>query len=336
MTRRLAALLLVLVPAAARADDDRDALRAAVVKGLKRLEQGSANYLTKRQCFSCHHQALTVAAFASARRRGFEVDEAKFKAQVEFSLKSFKGKEDRIAKGRDIGGGNTTAAFALFCLESGGHAADETTAALVEHLLVRQSDDGSWPATTRRPPSEGSKFTTAALALRALKAYGPAKDAKDADELRKRIEKAAEKGRAWLLKNEPEDTEDKLWRLRALATAGAERKEIDAARDLLLKEQLKDGSWAQLPNKDGDAYATAAVLMALRTAGVEPGDEAYRKGVRWLLKEQGEHGGWEVQTRSRPVQVFFDNGDPGGKSQFISFLATGWATLALLEACPEK
>jgi N-acyl-D-amino-acid deacylase len=43
-----------------------------------------------------------------------------------------------------------------------------------------------------------------------------------------------------------------------------------------------------------------------------------------------------VQTRSRPVQVFFDNGDPGGKSQFISFLATGWATLALLEACPEK
>ena len=42
------------------------------------------------------------------------------------------------------------------------------------------------------------------------------------------------------------------------------------------------------------------------------------------------------QTGSRPVQVFFDNGDPGGKSQFISFLATGWATLALLESCPEK
>jgi hypothetical protein len=34
------------------------------------------------------------------------------------------------------------------------------------------------------------------------------------------------------------------------------------------------------------------------------------------------------------LQPFFDNGDPGGKSQFISFAATGWATLALLETVP--
>jgi hypothetical protein len=37
---------------------------------------------------------------------------------------------------------------------------------------------------------------------------------------------------------------------------------------------------------------------------------------------------------AKVVQPFFDNGDPGGKSQFISFSATNWAVLALLEAIP--
>jgi len=52
------------------------------------------------------------------------------------------------------------------------------------------------------------------------------------------------------------------------------------------------------------------------------------------LDTQKEDGAWIVQTRARPLQLFFDNGDPGGKSQFISFAATNWAVLALLETVP--
>ena len=59
-----------------------------------------------------------------------------------------------------------------------------------------------------------------------------------------------------------------------------------------------------------------------------------RRGLAYLLKTQREDGAWIVETRSRPVQIFFDNGDPGGKSQFISFAATNWAVLALLETLP--
>src|SRR5262249_34283715 len=251
------------------------------------------------------------------------------------TIERFK-KQEQIVKGQGIGGANTTVAYALFTLEAAGHAPDETTAALVEFLLVKQRSDGAWPATTKRPPTEGSLFTNNALALRALQKYGPAKDAKDADELRKRIDAALAKGRDWLLKNKPDDTEDKAFRLRALVTAGADAKEIDSARDLLLKEQRDDGSWSQLSDHDGDAYATALVLMALRQAGVKPDDVAYQKGVKYLLKTQREDGGWVVETRSRPIQIFFDNGDPGGKSQFISFAATGWAVRALLEAVSDR
>jgi hypothetical protein len=76
--------------------------------------------------------------------------------------------------------------------------------------------------------------------------------------------------------------------------------------------------------------------MALRRAGVPSDHTAYRKGVAYLLKTQTPEGAWLVKTRSKPVQRFFDNGDPGGKDQFISFAATGWAVQALLECVPAR
>jgi hypothetical protein len=51
--------------------------------------------------------------------------------------------------------------------------------------------------------------------------------------------------------------------------------------------------------------------------------------VAFLLKTQQPDGSWLVETRSKPIQKFFDNGDPHGKSQFISITATGWAVAAL-------
>jgi N-acyl-D-amino-acid deacylase len=332
--RWLAVLSAVLIGVSVvRADDPS---RSAIEKGLRRIEQGAENYTKKRTCFSCHHTGMSLLSLSSARRRGFEVEQAKIKHQLDFTLKAFKSKKERILKGQGIEGGNTQAAYGLFVMEGAGHPADETTAALVEYLLQRQHKDGSWPALANRPPTEGSRFTNTALVLRALRHYGPAKDADKADELRERIDKAFAKGRDWLLKNKPETTEDKMFHLRGLVHGGADKKDIETARAALLNEQLKDGSWAQLPNTDGDAYATGGVVMALRRAGLKTTDAAYQNAVKYLLKTQQDDGAWIVQTRSKPVQVFFDNGDPGGKSQFISFAATNWAVLALLEQYPVR
>ena len=77
-------------------------------------------------------------------------------------------------------------------------------------------------------------------------------------------------------------------------------------------------------------------LAALRHAGLEVTHEAYKKGIRYLLNTQRKDGAWVVQTRSPPLQRYFDNGDAGGRSQFISFAATSWAVIALLETMPLK
>jgi N-acyl-D-amino-acid deacylase len=310
-------------------------VKAAIGKGLKRVEQGASNYPKHRQCFSCHHQAMAVLSLASARQRGFPVDDEMLKQQVEFSLKTFRNKA-LIARGQGVGGDSTGVVYALHTFAAAGHPHDDTTAALVEYLLVKQRTDGSWPiaAFGDRPPTMGSLFTNAGLALFVLKKYSPPKGAAGAAALRERIDDAVTKGRAWLLANKPASTEDKVFHLRGLVDGGAGATAVDAARDRLLGEQLKDGSWAQLAGMSGDSYATATVLVALRRAAVDTSHEAYKTGVRYLLDTQTEDGAWIVQTRSRPLQRFFDNGDPGGKSQFISYAATNWAVMALLETIP--
>lgn len=334
MLERMRRALLVLAPlllAHSCAIAAEPTLKPAIEKALRRLDQGSGNYIKNRKCFSCHHQAVAILSMTAAGKRGIAIDPVKLRQQVDFTLDTFRPKLDRVAEGKSVPGASTMTVYALFTLEAAAHPADDTTDALVRYLLVRQNADGSWSALARRPPTEGSPFTNTALGVRALRVYGMKKDDEEHNRL---VTAAIERGKEWLAQASPKDTEDRAFHLQGLVEVD-EAARIAVARATLIKEQRDDGSWSQLPGKrDGDAYATAIVLIALRRAGLAVDDPAYRKGVKYLLTTQKEDGSWLVETRSRPVQEFFDNGDPGGKSQFISFAATGWATLALLEALP--
>lgn len=335
--RTFAVLAVALLPVSlARADEIMDpALKSAIDKGLKRIEAGVTNYPRHRQCFSCHHQAMAVFSMTAARQRGFNIDEALLQKQIDFSLRSFRHKSI-IAKGQGVGGDSTSVVYALHTFAVAGHPYDDTIAALVKYLLARQRKDGAWPVPAQRPPTMGSLFTNTALALFTLKEYGPPVDAPDAAKLKEGIDSALDRGRAWLLANKPSVTEDKVFHLRGLVYAAADRQQIEAARADLLRDQHVEGGWAQLPGMSADAYATGTVLAALGHARLGADHDAYKKGVKYLLDAQDTDGAWIVKTRSRPLQPFFDNGDAGGKSQFISFAATNWAVIALLQAVPPS
>jgi len=331
--RTLVVLMLGVGLNAARADDISGSAKVAVTLALTRIEAGATNYPEHRQCFSCHHQAMAMLSLTAAHKRGFAINADLLKEVEAFSLKTFRGKESSIRRGQGVGGDSVGVVYVLHGLAAVGRPYDKTSAALVEYLLVKQRADGSWPipAGGDRPPTMGSLFTNAGLAMLALKKHGPPKDAPGAAELQRRIDAAAERGLGWLLANEPSSTEDRVFYLRGLVDGGADLAVIERAVEGLLHEQRPDGGWAQLPRMTSDAYATATALVAMRYAGLEATHPAYRRGVKYLLDTQRDDGAWLVQTRSRPLQVFFDNGDVGGKSQFISFAATSWAVLALLE-----
>ena len=81
MMNGLLFILVLSMPLAAfGADASSDPIRAAVAKSLRRIETGSARYITHRQCFSCHHQALSILSLRMARERQLPMEAAKLRA----------------------------------------------------------------------------------------------------------------------------------------------------------------------------------------------------------------------------------------------------------------
>ena len=85
-----------------------------------------------------------------------------------------------------------------------------------------------------------------------------------------------------------------------------------------------------------DAYATATALYALHEAGrLEGTDRPYRRGADYLLRNQAADGSWYVASRAPKFQPYFEGGFPYGHDQWISQMATGWASAALSFAIPD-
>ena len=140
----------------------------------------------------------------------------------------------------------------------------------------------------------------------------------------------------WLLATEAVETEDRVFRFRALPYVDADQEELDAARDGLISLQQTDGGWPQKSNMKSDAYATGSVLTALLRDGSKSTDAVIQRGVDYLLESQLEDGSWHVVTRAKPFQPYFETGFPHDTDQFISTAATGWATIALALTLPDE
>ena len=75
-------------------------------------------------------------------------------------------------------------------------------------------------------------------------------------------------------------------------------------------------------------------LRSISAAEFATDDPTYLRGLAYLLADQREDGSWHVVSRSKPFQPYFESGFPHGKDQFVSMAASGWATAALVLACP--
>jgi hypothetical protein len=322
-------VVFLLATGAARSAEPAD-VKAAVAKALPLLKKGAEGHVEQRTCFACHNQAVPIFALTTARTRGFPHADDDLKKQLDFIAAFLAKNRDEYREGKGQGGQVDTAGYALLTLAAGGWKADETTEAVAEYLLLRDKDHDHWKATSSRPPSEASDFTTTALALRALHAFATLAQ-------EGRVAKRTEAARGWLLKAEPKDTEDRVCRLWGLHAAGAKEKELKDAADQLAKAQREDGGWSQTDALESDAYATGSALVALHQAGgMATTDSVYKRGVAFLMKTQREDGSWLVKSRSKPFQTYFESGFPHGKDQFISMAASGWAATALADALPAS
>ncbi len=339
----LALMFLLGISVSASAQVPQDRLDDGIARATELMTKGIKNYPEHRSCFSCHHQALPLLALSVGRlgEGPLGSDKADFysnsttKQILEFTEQAFANKLDTLNSGGEIGGRALTVAYALWTLDLAGSPSNKTTSAMVESLLKTQGQEGAWSFQSTRPPAASSKLMTTAIAVYGLRSYGH--DATDGD----RLKLAMEKSLAWSLEQPAASHEDlvgQIWLEHMIAGELGNGDEARAEELLtrLRKSQREDGGWAQEKELASDAYATGQAVMILsQVPGRERNDQgtirSIERAVEFLLKSQQADGSWHVASRSKPVQVFFDNGDPHGKDQFISMMATSWATAALRE-----
>jgi hypothetical protein len=199
------------------------------------------------------------------------------------------------------------------------------------YLKGLQMSDGRWRLAANRPPIESSEIEVTAVAMRVMKEYAPAPR-------RAEYAAAAQAAAKWLATAKPVSTEDRAFQLLGLVWGQGDKAVTSRLAQELIREQRPDGGWAPIgpSGMSSDAYATGQALTALREAGIATTDDAYAKGVRYLLGTQRADGSWYVQTRAQPVQAYFESDFPHGRDQFISAAATNWAMLALIPVAARE
>jgi ankyrin repeat protein len=297
----------------------------AVEKVVPLLQQSARTWSMRSDCISCHHQGLGAMAVALARERGFAIDAALF-AEEQSTIKSRLPRAEQAVTFGTTELQTVAVSYSLLALAAGGTSSDVTDV-ITHRMLGRQNVNGSWSNPgAKRPPIQGSTFSDTALTLRALQLFAPPSRKTEADV-------GVRRARTWLQQAQPGDTEDAVMQLLGLAWSGGSPNDIRRARERVLALQREDGGWAQIPNRDSDAYATGQSLVALNQAGrLAPTDAAYRKGVGFLLRTQKADGSWLAESRRtwRQGLPYFETGFPHGKHQFISYAAAAWATMALV------
>ena len=304
-------------------------IRAAVQIAVARLQPAGPAFDESAGCVSCHNQSVPGMAIALARARGVEVDQTIASHSVTMTEAAIRKYRDALLTGDTVANVAFVPYGLLERIEAGLRAPPDTDAIIIG-LASRQTTDGSWqPVNEIRPPINGSAAVATALAIRALSELAPPVHT---TEMNQRVAR----GRMFLQKLIPEDTQDSAFKLLGLLWSRASARDVEKEKSALLALQRADGGWGQLPALGADAYATGQALYALRAAGASTDAIAYRRGVDYLLRTQLPDGTWFVKTRAVPVQRYFETGFPHGPNQFISTAATGWATLALAYTLGES
>ncbi|HLW76618.1 MAG TPA: ankyrin repeat domain-containing protein [Bryobacteraceae bacterium] len=297
-------------------------LRPAVERSVALLERNSGKFFVEGGCASCHAENMAEIAVSVARTRGIRIDERGVADRQRMNRAEFQAAGPSLLERQDTPGSPDLPLYALAAMAAAHQPADRMTDSMLSNVAAQQMHDGNWHlgGLPRPPIEDGDTFRTA-LAIRALSAYGaPGRAA----EWKERIAR----GKSWLASSKPATAEDRNYQLLGLYWAGD--KSLASAAKGILNFQRPDGGWAQRTGLASDAYATGQSLYALAQSGaISPDDPDYQRGVKYLLSEQRADGSWHVASRSPKFQPYFESGFPYHHDQWISSMATGWATAAL-------
>jgi ankyrin repeat protein len=300
-------------------------LPTAVARGMAVLERTSGTqFFAKAGCAACHAQHMMDVAAGIARAKGLVLDPNEAANRLTVTRRRFAQTVTQLLERIDVAGTPDVPLFALNALAATGYTPDRTTDAMAVNVAANQYPDGRWHlGFTTRPPITDGDIARTALGIRMLKTYAPQALAA---EMNARLTRATR----WLEAITPTTGDDRAMRLLGLRWAGADAAVVAKAAAALTAAQRPDGGWAQRDELASDAYATGQAIYALSVAaGVPRTSAALQRGVAFLLSTQQADGSWYVRSRAVKFQPYFESGFPYGSDQWISQMATGWASAGL-------
>lgn len=313
-------------------------VRPAIQRGLGLIQLAGTNWQKNKTCFACHHQTLPMLAIKEAARSGLATDESWMKSQLAHTDAYFAERIDMLNTGEHVPGGSFTIGYGLWAMSLAGRAPDATTEAMVGYLLkiqgvarlkgeeptAAQQQKGKWVSSCSRVPLQSSEIAATVLAIAGMEKFAT-------QEQRPLLKTAREHAEKWLAQVPLKENEDRIWRLWGLHRLGGDEAAKARTRAAIVAAQHDDGGWSQTDDMSRDAFATGETLFVLRQTGSSAVDPVVVKARDYLLKSQLADGSWLVETHVKPVQPFFENGDPHGRNQFISTAATAWAVAGLAQ-----
>lgn len=261
--------------------------REGAQRGLDWLQQAAPTWVEKHHCFGCHVQAQVLMGQQVAYEHGYRVNLKSMQVLFEHmkDQSSWGGWWNPSNSATAFGAMGTTHAYEVLGMEGDRehpYVEKGFHGEMTSRLLHLQQEDGSFPVDEVNPPIVQGQFMTTANYLVAI--AWASKRTKDSTQIA-----AAERALAWIASNEPETTQDKIFKIIALMHYGTpdQKRAAWSVVETLAAEQQEDGGWKENAASPGsNAIATGQVLYAFKQAGISIHGEMFRRGVDFLLKHQ--------------------------------------------------
>ncbi len=264
--------------------------RYAAQRGIEWLQPASIAWQQWNTCYGCHIQSQVVMGLAVAKKNGYIVDD-----QAAINLAKFTETQQKPDGSYDREGEGSTAFAGMgmaYWDDWKGIKQDPALLKAADFLLAKQDPSGQLPygQDEEHAVALGSLVHTANTLTAFRRAYDESNDA--------RYKTAADRALAWIATASAVTTQDKVFKILALARFGgdANKSVVEQLVEQLTAEQTVNGGWRENTTdfKEPNPFSTGQVLYAFKQAGVSVNSSSFMKGVQYLLGSQEVDGSWKV------------------------------------------